>query len=80
MRAMANFPWRGTGWPGWRRRRPALCSAPRLKISTPIFARQTNILVAVAVFALVLLLRLSLPLTMAIMLPVSLFFAWRRAG
>ena len=50
-----------------------------LKIATPIFARQTNILIAVAVFALVLLLRLSLPLTMAIMLPVALFFAWRSA-
>ena len=51
-----------------------------LKIATPIFTRQTNILLAVAVFALVLLLHLSLPLTMAIMLPVALFFAWRSAG
>ncbi len=48
-----------------------------VKIATPVFSRQTNILVAVAVFALVLLLRLSLPLTMMVMLPVSLFFAWR---
>jgi chromate transporter len=49
-----------------------------IKISTPIFTRQTNILVAVAVFALMLLLRLSLPVTLAVMLPVSLFLAWRR--
>lgn len=48
-----------------------------LKIATPIFIRQTNILLAVAVVALVLLLNLSLPLTMAIVLPVALFFAWR---
>jgi chromate transporter len=48
-----------------------------LKIATPIFARQTDILIAVAVIALVLLRHLSLPLTMAIILPVSLFFAWR---
>jgi chromate transporter len=47
-----------------------------LKIATPIFARRTNILVAVAVFALVVLLRLSLPATIAIMLPVALFLAW----
>jgi chromate transporter len=51
-----------------------------IKIATPVFSRQTNILVAVTVFALVLLLRLSLPLTILIMLPVSLFFAWRTAG
>ncbi len=51
-----------------------------IKIATPIFVRQTNILVAVSVFALVLLLRLSLPLTLAIMLPVSLFLAWRSVG
>jgi chromate transporter len=50
-----------------------------LKIAAPVFVRQTNILVAVAVFALVFLLRLSLPMTMAIMLPVSLFLAWRSA-
>jgi chromate transporter len=51
-----------------------------LKIAAPVFTRQTNILVAVAVFALVFLLRLSLPMTMAIMLPVSLLLAWRSAG
>jgi chromate transporter len=50
-----------------------------LKIATPIFIRRTNILLAVAVVALVLLLNLSLPLTMAIVLPVALFFAWRQA-
>jgi chromate transporter len=50
-----------------------------LKIAAPIVTRQTNILVAVAVFALVLLLRLSLPMTLAIMLPVSLLLAWRSA-
>ena len=50
-----------------------------LKIATPIFARQTNILVAVTVFALVFLLRLSLPMTLAIMLPISLLLAWRSA-
>jgi chromate transporter len=50
-----------------------------LKIATPICSSQTNIALAAAVFAMVLLLHLSLPLTMLIMLPVSLFFAWRSA-
>jgi chromate transporter len=50
-----------------------------LKIATPIFSGMTNMALAAAVFAMVLLLHLSLPVTMLIMLPVSLFFAWRTA-
>jgi chromate transporter len=48
-----------------------------LRISAPIFANQTNILLAATVFGLVMFLHLSLLLTMVIILPVSLFFAWR---
>jgi chromate transporter len=50
-----------------------------LKISTPVFARQSNTALAVCVCALVLLGHFSLPVTMALALPVSLFFAWRTA-
>lgn len=50
-----------------------------LRIATPICSSQTNIALAACVFAMVLWLHLSLPLTMLIMLPVSLFFAWRSA-
>jgi chromate transporter len=48
-----------------------------LRIATPIFAVPRNILLAAAVFALVMLAHFPLPLTMAIMLPVTLFFSWR---
>jgi chromate transporter len=48
-----------------------------LRIATPIFGVPRNIPLAAAVFALVMLLHLSLPVTMAIMLPVTIFFSWR---
>ena len=48
-----------------------------LKIATPIFSRRVNIALAALVFALVMLLHLSLLLTMLAVLPVSLFLAWR---
>ncbi|HQT45872.1 MAG: chromate transporter [Acidocella sp. 20-63-7] len=48
-----------------------------LKISAPVFARQTNIALAVCVCALVLFGHFSLHTTMALALPVSLFFAWK---
>ena len=69
---------RGMDSPGWRRRPPAWFSVRRSDRRAD-FSGQTNIPVAVAVFAMVLWLHLSLPLTMLIMLPVSLFFAWRSA-
>ncbi len=47
-----------------------------LRIATPIFSNRVNVALAAAVFALVLLLHLSLPLTMLIILPLSLFCAW----
>jgi chromate transporter len=50
-----------------------------LKISVPIVSNLTNILVAGGVFALVMLVHLTLPLTMLIMLPISLLLAWRAA-
>jgi len=50
-----------------------------LKISVPILASQRNLLVAAGVFAAVMLLHLSLPLTMLIVLPISIFLAWRTA-
>jgi chromate transporter len=48
-----------------------------LKIATPIVSSHRNVVVAGGVFALTMLLRLSLPVTVGIMLPVSLFLAWR---
>jgi chromate transporter len=50
-----------------------------LKISQPIVTNLNNIVVAAGVFALVMLLHLNLPLTMLIILPISLFLAWRAA-
>jgi chromate transporter len=50
-----------------------------LKISTPIVSSQRNIVVTAGVFALVMLLHLPLPVTVGIMLPVSLLLAWRVA-
>ncbi len=50
-----------------------------LRIAGPIFANLRNIPLSVAVFALVVFLHLSLPLTMLIVLPISLFLAWRAA-
>lgn len=50
-----------------------------LKIAAPIVSSQRNVVVAAGVFALVMLLRLSLPVTVGIMLPVSLLLAWRVA-
>jgi chromate transporter len=50
-----------------------------LKIATPIVSSRRNIVVTAGVFALVMLLRLPLPATVGIMLPVSLFLAWRVA-
>jgi chromate transporter len=48
-----------------------------LKIALPIFSRRTNVALAAAVFALVMLLHLSLLSVLLLVLPVSLFFAWR---
>lgn len=50
-----------------------------LKIATPVCTRVSNAVLAALVFALVMFLHLSLPLTIALMLPVSVFFAWRAA-
>jgi chromate transporter len=50
-----------------------------LKIATPIVSSQRNVVVTAGVFALVMLLRLPLPVTVGIMLPVSLLLAWRVA-
>jgi chromate transporter len=50
-----------------------------LKIAAPIFKRRINILLAAAVFALVVLAHLSLLGTIALILPVSLALAWRAA-
>jgi chromate transporter len=50
-----------------------------LRIASPIFAERKTIPLSAAVFALVMFAHLSLPVTMAIILPVSLFVAWRSA-
>jgi len=50
-----------------------------LRIAAPIFLKLTNAVLALAVLALVLLLHVSLPLTMLVILPISLFVAWRAA-
>lgn len=47
------------------------------KIATPIFAMPRNIIIAALVLALVLGLHVSLPLTMVLLLPVSMVMAWR---
>ncbi len=47
------------------------------RIATPVFSSRINIALAISVAALVLLAHFSLPLTMLIALPVSLFYAWR---
>jgi chromate transporter len=56
-----------------------LVVATSLKIATPIVTDLTNSLLAALMFTLVLLLHLSLPVTVAMLLPVSLFCAWRLA-
>lgn len=47
------------------------------KIATPVFKRPRNIAIAALILFLVLQQHLSLPLTMALVLPVSFFLAWR---
>ena len=54
-----------------------LVVATALKIAAPAFRRPRNIAIAVLVFGLVILGHVSLPLTMAIALPVSLLLALR---
>jgi len=48
-----------------------------MKIAGPIFKRRINILLAAAVFGLVVLAHVSLLATIALVLPVSLALAWR---
>ncbi|MDE8344603.1 MAG: chromate transporter [Acidocella sp.] len=50
-----------------------------LRIAGPIFANRRNIPLSLAVFALVVFVHLSLPVTMLIVVPVSLFLARRAA-
>jgi chromate transporter len=54
-----------------------LVLATALKIATPTFTHWRNIAVSVLVFALVMLAHLSLPVTMGLVLPLSLLLAWR---
>lgn len=48
-----------------------------LKIARPVFASPRPVFVAVLTFALVALVRLSLPLAVAVLLPLSILLAWR---
>jgi chromate transporter len=48
------------------------------KIATPVWKNSRNIAISVLVLALVLALHQSLPLTMLLVLPLSLYLSWRR--
>jgi chromate transporter len=54
-----------------------LVAATAIKIALPVVRRLIPALVAAAAVAMIVLLHLSLPLTMAILLPVSIALAWR---
>jgi chromate transporter len=54
-----------------------LVLATAAKIAQPTFTSPRNIAVSVLAFALVMVAHLSLPLTMALVLPLSLYLAWR---
>jgi chromate transporter len=54
-----------------------LVLATAIKMATPIFAIRRNISLAFLVLFLVLLVKISLLLTVALVLPVSLFLSWR---
>jgi chromate transporter len=55
-----------------------LVLATAAKIAQPTFTSPRNIAVSVLAFALVMVAHLSLPATMALVLPVALFLAWAR--
>jgi len=55
-----------------------LVAATALKIATPIFTNAGNVCLSALAVALVILGHLSLPVTMAVVLPLALLLAWRR--
>lgn len=50
-----------------------------VKISAPVFKNGRNIAISLLVLLMALVLHLSLPLTMLLVLPVSLYLSWRAA-
>jgi chromate transporter len=72
-----NLPLARHGLTGLAAAATGLVLATALKIATPTFTHVRNIGISALALALVLLAHLSLPVTMAIVLPVSLFVAWR---
>ena len=73
-----NLPLARRGLTGLAAAAAGLVLATALKIALPTFKRRANLAVGLLAFALVILAHLSLPLTMAVLLPLSLFLAWRR--
>jgi chromate transporter len=55
-----------------------LVLATALRIATPSLRSVGSIVVAAAALGLIIILHVSLPLTMAMVLPLSLLLAWRR--
>jgi chromate transporter len=83
---LAGLYGRYGGWPPVHHALAGLAAAAAglllgaaVKIATPVFKSGVNIAIAALVLLMALVLHASLPLTMFLVLPLSLFCAWRAA-